>query len=54
MAATKSVPKLLEDMTPDEREEEHLRRLREFLDTKKTDIREEQEQPESDERDSEN
>ena len=38
MAPTKSVPKILEDMTPEEREEEHLRRLREFLETKKADI----------------
>ena len=53
MAATKLVPKLLEDMTPEEREAEHVRRLRELLETKKADIRKEQKQSESDDRDSE-
>ena len=52
MAATKTTTKRLEDMTPEEREEEHLRRLRELLETKKADIRKEQKQSESDERNS--
>ena len=52
MSPTKSTSKRLEDMTPEEREEEHLRRLRDLLETTKADIRKEEEQSESNNRDS--
>ena len=54
MAATKSTPKLVENMTPEEREAEHLRRLRELLDSKKAETLKAQQRSETDDRDPKN